>query len=334
MTENSRKSSAVAISHRKDADGICSGALIAQLTGAKIYLTDYGDMVETLSGVGKADDYYISDLGLNKKTFGGFLDQVKRLSALGRVHYFDHHPMSEEFRAKLDATRMEITHSVDECASILVYRKYEEEFKSVPQMKIAACCGAITDYMDLQPFAKKIIASFDRQFLLYEATVLAFTIASVGRGTADSNSQLVRIAEEIAFGMFPHQIKDASEYAQSYAQRSAELISSAKKYGKKVDDRFAYMITKESSTGNVANFLVGAFDVPVGVAIREEEPGYYEISTRSIEESKHDLGKIIGRVTTKLGGSGGGHPHASGARIRRDQLDEFLRLLSDELSVK
>jgi single-stranded-DNA-specific exonuclease len=327
-----KEKSSVALSHRKDADGICSGALIAHLTGAKIFLTDYGDMVETMTQIGRADDYYISDLGLNKNTFDGFLEQIQRLSGFGKVHYFDHHPMSEDFRTKLAATGMEITHSVEECASALVFRKYESDFKGSPQMKIAACCGAITDYMDLQPYAKKLIASFDRQFLLYEATVLSFTIATIGRGSEDSNSLLVRVAEEIASGKFPHEIDRASDYAQTFATRSAELISAAKKFGRKVNERFAYMITTESMTGNVANFLVGAFDVPVGVAIREEEPGYYEISTRSTEQSKHDLGKILGRISTKLGTSGGGHPHASGARIKRDQLEEFLKLLDGELS--
>jgi single-stranded-DNA-specific exonuclease len=330
MAHNNGKTS-IAVSHRKDADGICSGALVSHLTCAKIYLTDYGDMVETLSEIGKADEYYISDLGLNKNTLGGFVEQVNRLSQYGKVHYFDHHPINEDFRSKLVATGMEMIHSVEECASVLVFRKYEEGFKESPQMKIAACCGAITDYMDLQPYAKKIIASFDRQFLLYEATVLAFTIASVGRGSEDSNEKLVKIAEEIASGKFPHELERASEYAQSYVERSAELISTAKKYGKKVENNFAYMITKETSTGNVANFLVGAFNVPVGVAIREE-PGFYEISTRSIEESKHDLGKILGRISVRLSGSGGGHPHASGARIKRDQLEEFLELLNAELS--
>lgn len=302
------------------------------MTGAKIYLTDYGDMVETLATVGRAENYYISDLGLNKNTFPGFLDQIKRLSGYGKVHYFDHHPISGEFRSKLESAGVDITHSVEECASVLVYRRYEAEFRNSPQMKIAACCGAITDYMDLQPYAKKIIASFDRQFLLYEATVLSFTIASVGRGSEDSNAKLVKIAEEIAAGRFPHEIEGASDYAQSYAARSAELISTATRFGKKVDGVFAYMVTKESSTGNVANFLVGAFDVPVGVAIREEEPGYYEISLRSIEESRHDLGKIMSKVSSTLQASGGGHPHASGARIRREQLDEFLKLLEQELS--
>ncbi|HYB03645.1 MAG TPA: DHH family phosphoesterase [Nitrososphaerales archaeon] len=289
-------------------------------------------MVDTVSQLGEADDYYISDLGLNKNTFDGFLAQINRLLARGNVHYFDHHPLTEEYRAKLASSGMEITHSVEECASVLVFRKYEEEFRNSPQMKVAACCGAITDYMDLQPYAKKLISSFDRQFLLYEATVLAFTIASVGRGSEDSNSKLVKIAGEISEGRFPHELEGASEYSQAYVARSAELITTAKKFGKKVHENFAYMVTKESSTGNVANFLVGAFDVLVGVAIREEEPGFYEISTRSIEESKHDLGKILGKITAKLGTSGGGHPHAAGARIKRDELSQFIRLLDEELS--
>lgn len=327
-----KQKSTIAVSHRKDADGICSGALISNFTGAKIYLTDYGDMVDTLSKVGEAEEYYISDLGLNKNTFIGFLREVERLSKFGEVHYFDHHPIPEEFASKLRATGIDITHSVAECASVLVFRRYEDEFRDSPQMKIAACCGAITDYMDRQPFAKKLIASFDRQFLLYEATVLSFTIASIGRGSEGTNSLLVKVAEDIAAGKYPHEIEGASDYAQSYAKRSAELISSAKKYGRKVHDNFAYMVTKESSTGNVANFLVGAFNVPVGVAVREEEPGYYEISLRSVEESKHDLGKIVGRISAKLGTSGGGHPNASGSRIKREQLDEFLRLLDEELT--
>ena len=95
---------------------------------------------------------------------------------------------------------------------------------------------------------------------------------------------------------------------------------------------FAYLLTKESATGNVANFLIGAFDVPVAAALREEEPEYYEVSLRSVDESKHDLGKIIGRIAVELNASGGGHPHASGARIRRTQLEKFLTLLDEDLS--
>jgi RecJ-like exonuclease len=198
-------------------------------------------------------------------------------------------------------------------------------------MKILACAGAITDYLDCQPYAKKLIASFDRQFLLYEATVLSFTIATIGRGSSESNSALVELVKELASGKLPHEVENASRLAQRYAKRSAELIERVRLEGKKMRN-FAYFLTNESATGNVANFLVGAFNIPVGAAIREEEPGYLEISLRSSEESKHDLGKIVSRIALKLNTSGGGHPRASGARIREGQLKEFLQMLDEELS--
>lgn len=330
---NSSNKSAVVISHRKDADGISSAALIRYMTGANVYLTDYGDMVETLSGVEAADQVHICDLGTNKNTFDGFFEELQRLRKTGEVHYTDHHPIHPNHAARLRSIGVDLYHSLSECAAMLTYGKYEQNFINSPQMKILACTGAITDYMDLAPFAKKLIAKFDRQFLLYEATMLSFTIAEIGRGSQHSNSLLVDLAEKLSESKLPHEIPSASDRAQEYAAKSAELIQLVRKQGKKRTN-FAYFMTKESSTGNVANFLIGAFDIPVGVALREEEPGYYEISLRSTDESIHDLGKVIGAISAKLNASGGGHTHASGARIKSSQLDQFLNSLDEELSYK
>lgn len=324
--------SSIVISHRKDADGICSAALIRYMCGAQIFLSDYADIIETLAAVGIADDYYICDLATNNKTFPGFLEKVKRLASYGHVHYFDHHPLSEESQSKLRSAGVEIINTPDECASVLVYKNYESKLRDSPQMKIAASCGAITDYMDSGPSAKKIISSFDRQFLLYEATILSFTISMTGRGMEESNARLVQIANEIANGKLPHEIDNAPQLAQSHAERSAKLIEVAMEKGKKMNS-YAYISTQESATGNVAYFLIGAFDVPVGCAYREEGSDHYEISLRSIEESKHNLGKVANRVATQLNASGGGHQHAAGVRIERNQLEDFLSLLDQELSL-
>ncbi|MCL4519299.1 MAG: DHH family phosphoesterase, partial [Thaumarchaeota archaeon] len=174
-------------------------------------------------------------------------------------------------------------------------------------------------------------SSFDRQFLLYEATVLSFAIAAIGRGPDSNDAALVSIVHQLASGKLPHEIDDAANLAKEHAARSEELIELVARNGIKRKN-FAYYLTKESATGNVANFLVGAFDVPVGVSLREED-GFYEISLRSTEDSNQDLGKIIGRIAARLSASGGGHPHASGARIRQSQLEEFLSMLDDELSL-
>lgn len=301
------------------------------MTGAEVFLTDYSDMVENISTVGPADDYYISDLGSNQNTFGEFLKQIDRLLDDGMVHYIDHHPLPPNFESSLKKAGVDVTHSVDECASVLIYNKYEEKLRSSPQAKILACCGAITDYMDSRPIARKIISLFDRQFLLYEATVLSFSISMIGRGSSETNSKLVELVGTLASGKLPHEVEGASALAQQYAEKSSELIDLVKEKGKRRKN-FAYFLTEESATGNVANFLIGAFDVPVGVALREEAPGYYEISLRSIDESKHDLGKIISKITAEMNTSGGGHPHASGARIRQGDIERFLTSLDGELS--
>ncbi len=327
-----KEKSSIVVSHRKDVDGIGCATLVRFVTGARVYLTDYADMIKTLSSVEPAEQIYVCDLGLNKSTFPGFLDQLKRLRKSGKVHYFDHHPIDPPNVSLLEKEGIDVYHSTEECASVLVYKRYMSRLSGSAKMKIITCISAITDYLDSQPLASKLISGFDRQFLLYEATILSFTVAMIGRDTAESNAKLVRIVEELADGKFPHEIENASSLAQSYAVRASSLLERVTKEGKRMKN-LAYLKTKESATGNVANFLRGAFEVPVGVAIRVEEPGFYEISLRSTDESKHDLGKIVGKIAAKLNTSGGGHPNASGARIKENQLDEFLALLDGELSL-
>jgi single-stranded DNA-specific DHH superfamily exonuclease len=325
------KSDVIVVSHRKDADGITSAALIHRLKRAKVILTDYGEMVETLEKVQGAREVFICDLGLNKSTFVGFLEQVKRIGSTSIVHYIDHHPIDPEFKKQLIDANVDLFHSTEECAAILVFQKFEQDLRLSPKMKVLACCGAITDYMDLQPYSKKLIASFDRQFLLYESTVLSFTIAMIGREGDTGNRSLVQIVEELSEkDKLPHEIDNASYYSQEFASHSADLIERARRDGKKLNN-FAYYKTRESSTGNVANFLIGAFDVPVGLAFRDDGPDHFEISLRSTMDSKYDLGKIAGKISIALDASGGGHSHAAGARIRKDQLEEFIQMINKEL---
>jgi single-stranded-DNA-specific exonuclease len=270
-------------------------------------------------------------LGLNISIFSGFLDQLKRLGENGPVHYIDHHPIDKEFMAKLEQSGVDLYHSTEECTAILVYKKYEDKLRGVPNAKILACCGAITDHLDSQPLASKLVSSFDRQFLLYEATVLSFSIATIGRNGTRSNDKLVRLAEQLSAGKLPHEIREASSMAQQFAARSSDLMNRVRKEGKRMKN-FAYFKTTEAATGNVANFLIGAFDVPVGVALRVEEPGFYEISLRESDDAPFDLGRIVTKIAAKLNASGGGHPKASGARIKSAQLQEFLSMLDQELS--
>lgn len=335
-----QKLSAVVISHRRDADGICAATLVHHLTGAKVLLADYVEILETLSLVQPAEEVFICDLGLNPNIFDQFLARVRKLASTCTVHYIDHHPLDQGFASQLREAGIDLCNSPEECASVLVYRKFEDRLSSSPNMKVLACCGAITDYMDLQPIARKLISSFDRQFLLYEATVLSFSIAMIGKKGVAGNPLLVQMIEQLSGrgpgpdakeGKLPHEIENAASYAQAFASSSAALIKQARREGVRMKN-FAYMKTNESATGNVANFLIGAFDVPVGMALREDGPDYYEISLRSTEESNHDLGKTVSQISSRIHASGGGHFHAAGSRIQKNQLEGFIEALDQALS--
>jgi nanoRNase/pAp phosphatase (c-di-AMP/oligoRNAs hydrolase) len=89
------------------------------------------------------------------------------------------------------------------------------------------------------------------------------------------------------------------------------------------------MITTQHSTGNVAKLLVGAFAVAAGVALKEEQPGWYEVSLRSTSECKIHLGRTIDGIARRLGGNGGGHRKAAGCRVPVSKADTMLAELSE-----
>ncbi len=273
----SPKSKSIILSHRKDADGITSASILKQLYDeAQVLLSDYSDIVETLSSIRYAGDLFITDLALNDSTYDGFLKEIQRLAKSGaRIQYIEHHPLKEEHMRKLEDAGVEIFHFTEESAAVLVYRRFEYQLKNSAHAKILAACGAITDMIDDGPLARKLVSSFDRQFLLYEASVLAFTIAMIRKNSGDniknSSKSLVPIVEELAKGELPHEIQGAIGFSQEFAENAASLLKELKKEGKRVGN-FAYVRTTESSTGNVAYSLIGAFNVPVGMAYRDDGP--------------------------------------------------------------
>ena len=79
---------------------------------------------------------------------------------------------------------------------------------------------------------------------------------------------------------------------------------------------------------------MGEFNTPVALAYKTKKvEGVYDISLRGSDiYANLDLGQIVGKIATKLGGFGGGHPKASGARIPMNKFDEFLNLLDEHIS--
>ena len=91
----SKRTKILCVSHKEDADGISSAALIKQAFGGDTILVDYPGMMDELEALRndvKLKKLFICDVGLNKQTNDSFVDLLtelrkKRIS----VTYVDHH---------------------------------------------------------------------------------------------------------------------------------------------------------------------------------------------------------------------------------------------------
>ncbi|HKT21512.1 MAG TPA: hypothetical protein VJR06_02645, partial [Nitrososphaerales archaeon] len=292
---------AYCISHRKDIDGLASGSLSVAATGGELILSDYDDMVGNLRKVpDDADRVVISDLGADSADFPEFLGEMKRIARHASVTYIDHHYMSEPAKRQLRKAGVQVVHDVRECASMLTYNTFKDQLPE--RARLNALCGAVTDYMDDSPMAKKLMEKGDRHFVLLEATMLSLALGNMAE---EAGYPEMIVAELSRMQRHPHEIPGVPEAALRQLSKEAALGEEVKKEGTKLG-RLAYMVTAQYSTGNVAKLLIGAFDVPVGVAMKEKNPGWYEVSLRGTGECRVHLGRTIAKVAVKLGGSGGG----------------------------
>lgn len=309
---------AFCISHVKDVDGIGAAAIVVAATGADVLLSDYTTLMEDLDRVpGGVDQFVLCDLGSDNSNVDEFVSKLRQIAARSEVTYIDHHSMSAATKRALRRAGVRLVHDEKECSSVLAYETYRE---AVPERaRMIALLGAVTDYMDDSPAASRMMEQADRQFILLEATMLAFAVAY--RGSKSGFPE--EVVRDLSRMKHPHEIEGVPGLAVRQLSDAVRLGEEVKSKGRKVG-RLAYMVTSQHSTGNVAKLLIGAFQVPVGVALSEQERGWYEVSLRCTSECKAHMGKVASEVSSRLGGSGGGHRKAAGCRIPVGRMEEML----------
>ena len=316
---------AYCISHIKDVDGLGAAALASAATGGEVILSDYDDFVANLRKVpGDADRLVITDIGADSSDFPAYLDEVRRLAGHAEVTHIDHHYMSEQRKRQVRKAGVRLVHDTKECASMLTYRTFRDALPD--RARLIALCGAVTDYMDDSPMSKKLMEQADRPFVLLEASMLAYALS----GKQAKGGFPETVVEELSKMKHPHEIAGVPEAAVEQLEREAKLGEKVKAQGTRRGG-MAYMVTTQYSTGNVAKLLIGAFEVPVGVAMKEKQEGWYEVSLRSTSECRVHLGRAISKIAAQLGGSGGGHRKAAGCRIPVSRADEMLDGLAKKL---
>jgi len=325
-----KKPKLVCLSHKEDADGISSAALIRQAFGGDTVLVDYPGQMESLEKIASDDKLktlFICDLGLSKKNQDEF---VQILTKLRKRHvsitYIDHHPIDSKIRKQLEKISVKMIHDVNECTSVLAYTKFKSKLNE--HAIFVAVCAAITDYMDDRPIGSKLLQMFDRQFALISATVLTYNIV----GHQKDPDYLLYLVEELTESKYPHEIPNTYEFAQIQVEKLAQIMGKVKK-GMKTMKNLAYMELSDSGASGAVNFVLGFSDKDVGVAFKERvDHGIYAVSVRGSKDCKFPLGKIVNTLATDLGGSGGGHDKASGAVIPKSKMMTFLKEFNKKLN--
>lgn len=323
--------SVVCVSHKEDADGICSGAIIkAAFDASKVVLVDYSNLIAKLEKVAsydKIEKLFVCDLGLSKKNEQKFVDLLDKISSSGaEVTYIDHHDISKETAQGLKKAGVALVHTTDECTSVQTYAKYKK--KLPPHAAFFAAMGALTDYMEARPLAAEIVPKFDRQFLMLEASALSYMISA----NQHDDDFLVRAVETLAKMKYPHDIRGGFEIAEKYAKSVARAVETIQESIVRLDNVAHAPSTVELSSSMVVNFVLGSSGKPVAMVYKlKDDINSYIFSIRGSPESKVHLGRLVNEVASSLGGSGGGHDRACGAVIPKERLKEFIELVDKRI---
>lgn len=325
-----KRTKVICLSHKEDADGISSAALIREAFGGDSVLVDYPGQMEALELIKndvKLKKLFICDLGLSNKNQDDF---VKILTELRKkkvsVTYIDHHDLDKKILKKLEKIKVKLIHDTNECTTVQVYNAYKSKLSQ--HSSFVAACAAITDYMEDRPEGSKLLQIYDRQFALINATVLTFNIV----GHQKDPDYLLYLVEELSESKYPHQLPNTFEFAQIQVEKLASIIGKVKK-SMKLMKNLAYMEVLDSGASGAVNFVLGLSGKDVGVAYKERvDHGIYAVSIRGSRSCKLHLGRIVNPLATKLGGSGGGHDKACGAVIPKAKIKLFLKEFNTKIS--
>ena len=319
----------ICISHKEDADGISSAALVRQAFGGDSVLVDYPGQMEALQQVSqdeKLKSLFICDLGLSKKTQDEFIEILTGLRKNKvAVTYIDHHDIDPAVVKALEKIKVKVIHDINECTAVQVYDAFKSKLDD--HASFVATCAAITDYMEDRPIGSRLLQIYDRQFALISATVLTYNIV----GHQKDPDYLLYLVEELAESKFPHEIPNTFEFAQIQVEKLSQMIAKVK-LGMKTMKNLGYMEILDAGASGAVNFVMGLSGKDVGVAYKERiDHGIYAVSVRGSKNCKVHLGKIVNVLATDLGGSGGGHDRACGAVIPKPKIKKFITELNKKI---
>ncbi len=310
-----------------DGDGVVSGALAYAyyfMRGHEhvVYFTHPAGLAEDLRAFARpGDTVFIADVALSERDLGE-IEMLFRLYAdRGELIYIDHHPEPLGLRpGELQGT---IIHDTCCSASELVYRYLGGDLGY--EYTRVALYGAIGDYLDETPWVRKVIEEWDKRTIYFEAGVLTQGL----EGSRRMHEFKREVVKHLAENRLPSALSPLLVRALIEAVNTEEMRKWVKK-NISTKQHIAYVVNPPGSLGKAASYARIYGEKPVGLAAAHHHRNVMNMSLRC-GRNKIDLNRILREIAPRLGGTGGGHPFAAGARIPVHRFNEFLDMLDREI---
>lgn len=311
-----------------DGDGVAAGSLAYAFVksmgeNCNVFFTHPVGIVEDLTSfTKKGDNIVILDIAVDELNKSKLAEILKERSENGRIIYIDHHPMPEDF--EFSGGNVEVVHDTCCSASELSYRYFHERGLD-PEYGRVALFGAISDYLDETSWVKRELLRWDKRSIYLEAGIVTQGL----EGSRREHDFKRKIIAHLSGNRLPSAMVELVTRALSQAMVDEELRLWVKS-NVRTHGNISFVIDPKGSLGRAANYSMVYGKTPVGLAA-ETRGELYVLSLRSSEDV--DLNQLLRELSKRLGVHGGGHPHAAGARVKKDLFKIFLDELN-ELIVK
>jgi RecJ-like exonuclease len=262
----------------------------------------------------------IADIALDELRVADVVPLLGELAGRASVTYVDHHPPPEGFKPP---ERVMWVHDTCCSTSELAFR-YLSTLGLDPEYSRVALYGAIGDYLDETPWVRQELLRWDRRSVYLEAGILVQGL----EGSRRDHDFKRRVVEHLSRNSLPSTMAELVERALKQAFEDENLRIWVRGNVRRLG-RVSYVVNPPGSVGRAATYARVYGGGRVGVAI-EERRDTYVMSLRA--EPGVDLNRVLREISRVLGISGGGHPQAAGARVRKELLETFLEELDRRLN--
>ena len=305
----------------EDADGICSASLMRMTDPtSKVFFSKPCSLLRDLDQMDTQRDLVVLDIALCELAKELIVGKLSRWH--GSVLYIDHHP---DTAASFSNSRNVQVVAGDVSSSELTFGHLNSRLRR--EAERVMLMGAIGDYEDLTPLCIDRLNRWDKRSVFLQAGFLCGAL-EVTRLDHEFHREIVGLLASCRPPSDDSRIVasavKASELEESFRQR---VEKNARRLG---SIGIAYDL--DGPAGKGATYAAAATGVSIGAYV-DSEPrrGTADISFRVIDRSI-DLNKILRAVAPKLGGSGGGHEEACGARVPLDKLDSLFEEVNEALT--